>query len=111
MALSGGPRRLGAATRPNPPATPSRARVPGIFVNATRKIAKPQTRPNAPPYPPGGPQGAHTPPRDSSQLTSNGIDLFTPDGIYGAWGWRGLTAYTVGLAAEIPFMVLPDLGR
>jgi nucleobase:cation symporter-1, NCS1 family len=38
-------------------------------------------------------------------------DLFTPSGIYGAWAWRGLTAYAIGLAAEIPFMVLPDLGR
>uniref|UniRef100_A0AAU2ADX4 Cytosine permease n=1 Tax=Streptomyces sp. NBC_00093 TaxID=2975649 RepID=A0AAU2ADX4_9ACTN len=37
-------------------------------------------------------------------------DLFTPDGIYGAWSWRGLTAYAVGFAAEIPFMVLADLG-
>jgi NCS1 family nucleobase:cation symporter-1 len=36
-------------------------------------------------------------------------DLFIPDGIYGAWAWRGLTAYAVGFAAEIPFMVLPDL--
>jgi nucleobase:cation symporter-1, NCS1 family len=37
-------------------------------------------------------------------------DLFTPAGVYGAWSWRGLTAYGVGFAAEIPFMVLPDLG-
>ncbi|MEY9962653.1 NCS1 family nucleobase:cation symporter-1 [Streptacidiphilus sp. MAP12-16] len=37
-------------------------------------------------------------------------DLFTPSGVYGAWSWRGLTAYAVGFAAEIPFMVLPDLG-
>ena len=36
-------------------------------------------------------------------------DLFTPDGLYGAWGWRGLTAYAVGFAAEIPFMVLPGI--
>ncbi len=35
------------------------------------------------------------------------VDLFTPDGIYGAWAWRGLAAYAIGLAAEIPFMVLP----
>jgi nucleobase:cation symporter-1, NCS1 family len=34
-------------------------------------------------------------------------DLFTPDGIYGAWAWRGLTAFLVGIAAEIPFVVLP----
>jgi cytosine/uracil/thiamine/allantoin permease len=29
--------------------------------------------------------------------------------VYGAWGWRGLTAYLVGFAAEIPFMVLPPI--
>jgi nucleobase:cation symporter-1, NCS1 family len=34
-------------------------------------------------------------------------DLFTPTGIYGAWSWRGLTAFLVGIAAEIPFVVLP----
>jgi purine-cytosine permease-like protein len=37
-------------------------------------------------------------------------DLFTPDGIYGTWAWRGLTAYFAGFVCEIPFMVLPDLG-
>src|SRR3954462_2881790 len=37
-------------------------------------------------------------------------DLFNPRGIYGAWGVRGLTAYFVGFACEIPFKVLPDLG-
>ncbi len=37
-------------------------------------------------------------------------DLFKVDGIYGAWGRRGLIAYGVGFAAQIPFMVLPDLG-
>jgi len=31
-------------------------------------------------------------------------DLFTPKGIYGAWGWRGLTAYFVGLVLELPFI-------
>jgi nucleobase:cation symporter-1, NCS1 family len=36
-------------------------------------------------------------------------DLFTPRGIYGAWNWRGLTAYGVGFVAEIPFMVLPSI--
>jgi purine-cytosine permease-like protein len=36
-------------------------------------------------------------------------DIFRPDGVYGAWGWRGLTAYALGFAAEIPFMVLPPL--
>jgi len=37
-------------------------------------------------------------------------DLFTPRGIYGAWAWRGLAAYAAGFAAQVPFMVLPDLG-
>jgi purine-cytosine permease-like protein len=37
-------------------------------------------------------------------------DIFAPDGVYHRWGWRGLTAYAVGFAAEIPFMVLPPLG-
>ena len=36
-------------------------------------------------------------------------DIFRPDGVYGSWGWRGLTAYVIGFAAEIPFMVLPPL--
>jgi nucleobase:cation symporter-1, NCS1 family len=36
-------------------------------------------------------------------------DIFRPDGVYGAWGWRGLTAYVVGFVAEIPFMVLPPI--
>ena len=34
-------------------------------------------------------------------------DLFTPRGIYGAWSWRGIAAFVVGILAEIPFMVLP----
>jgi nucleobase:cation symporter-1, NCS1 family len=33
-------------------------------------------------------------------------DLFTPKGIYGRFGWRGLTAFFIGFCAEIPFMVL-----
>lgn len=33
-------------------------------------------------------------------------DLFTPDGIYGSWGRRGLISYFVGLASMIPFVVL-----
>src|SRR4051795_3334651 len=37
-------------------------------------------------------------------------DLFKVDGIYGAWGRRGLIAYGAGFLAEIPFMILPDLG-
>jgi purine-cytosine permease-like protein len=36
-------------------------------------------------------------------------DIFRPDGVYGSWGWRGLTAYAAGFAAEIPFMVLPPI--
>ena len=36
-------------------------------------------------------------------------DIFRPDGVYGAWGWRGLTAYAAGFIAEIPFMVLPPI--
>ena len=35
--------------------------------------------------------------------------LFRLDGIYGAWGWRGLAAYAVGMIAMVPFMVLPGL--
>jgi NCS1 family nucleobase:cation symporter-1 len=36
-------------------------------------------------------------------------DIFRPDGAYGVWGWRGLTAYFAGFVAEIPFMVLPPI--
>jgi purine-cytosine permease-like protein len=36
-------------------------------------------------------------------------DLFRPDGIYGAWGVRGLTAYALGFAASIPFFVVPNV--
>jgi purine-cytosine permease-like protein len=36
-------------------------------------------------------------------------DLFTPAGIYGAWGRQGLSAYGVGFAASLPFCVLPGL--
>src|SRR3954452_5265171 len=35
-------------------------------------------------------------------------ELFNPRGIYGAWGARGLIAYGVGFACEIPFMVLTE---
>ncbi len=31
-------------------------------------------------------------------------ELFKPHGLYGAWSWRGLTAYTIGFLAMIPFM-------
>ncbi len=37
-------------------------------------------------------------------------ELFKRNGIYGTWGARGLIAYGLGFACEIPFMVLPDLG-
>jgi purine-cytosine permease-like protein len=36
-------------------------------------------------------------------------DLFTPSGIYGAWGRQGLCAYGVGCLASLPFCVLPGL--
>jgi nucleobase:cation symporter-1, NCS1 family len=36
-------------------------------------------------------------------------ELFKPDGIYGRWNWRGLSAFGAGFAASIPFMYLPDL--
>jgi purine-cytosine permease-like protein len=35
--------------------------------------------------------------------------LFRPDGIYGAWGTRGLAAYALGFLATLPFFVLPDV--
>jgi nucleobase:cation symporter-1, NCS1 family len=37
------------------------------------------------------------------------IDIFKPNGIYGVWSYRGLVAYAIGFAAEIPFMVLLNL--
>jgi nucleobase:cation symporter-1, NCS1 family len=36
-------------------------------------------------------------------------DIFRRDGVYGAWGWRGLVAYGAGFLAEVPFMVLPPI--
>jgi nucleobase:cation symporter-1, NCS1 family len=36
-------------------------------------------------------------------------DLFTPHGIYGAWGGRGLLAYAIGFVASIPFFVVPNV--
>jgi nucleobase:cation symporter-1, NCS1 family len=36
-------------------------------------------------------------------------DLFRPNGIYGVWAWRGLTAYAVGFIFEIPFMYIYNL--
>src|SRR5215472_2831497 len=37
-------------------------------------------------------------------------DIFRLDGVYHRWGWRGLTAYFTGFAAEIPFMVILPIG-
>ena len=36
-------------------------------------------------------------------------DFFTPSGIYGRWGVRGIVAYLVGIAVEIPFMSIPNI--
>jgi len=36
-------------------------------------------------------------------------DLFTPHGLYGAWGARGLIAYAIGFTASIPFFVVPNV--
>ena len=33
-------------------------------------------------------------------------DLFTPNGVYGAWARRGIVAYLIGIAVELPFLVL-----
>lgn len=35
--------------------------------------------------------------------------LFVPEGIYGTWGARGLSAYVIGFAATVPFFVLPEV--
>jgi nucleobase:cation symporter-1, NCS1 family len=35
--------------------------------------------------------------------------LFTPRGIYGSWGIRGLISYAIGFASTIPFFVLPGV--
>lgn len=32
-------------------------------------------------------------------------EIFVPGGVYGTWGWRGLTAYLVGIVAMVPFVV------
>lgn len=37
------------------------------------------------------------------------LDLFTPRGVYGAWGARGLFAYAVGFFASLPFFVVPNV--
>jgi purine-cytosine permease-like protein len=30
-------------------------------------------------------------------------EIFNPYGMYGRWGWRGVTAYVVGFGAMVPF--------
>ena len=34
------------------------------------------------------------------------LDLFSPNGIYGAWDWRGISAYLIGFLASVPFFNL-----
>jgi nucleobase:cation symporter-1, NCS1 family len=34
-------------------------------------------------------------------------EIFKPDGIYRRWGWRGITAYLIGLAVMVPFFSTP----
>jgi NCS1 family nucleobase:cation symporter-1 len=36
-------------------------------------------------------------------------DLLKPNGVYGLWNMRGLTAYALGFIASIPFFVVPGL--
>ena len=36
-------------------------------------------------------------------------EIFNPRGIYGRWGWRGITAYLVGFVAMIPFFSVGTL--
>jgi nucleobase:cation symporter-1, NCS1 family len=36
-------------------------------------------------------------------------ELFVPDGLYGTWAWRGITAFLVGFAVSLPFWVLPGI--
>ena len=31
-------------------------------------------------------------------------EIFNPHGMYGRWGWRGITSYLVGFAAMLPFL-------
>lgn len=35
-------------------------------------------------------------------------EIFNPNGLYGRWNWRGLTAYVVGFASMIPFFSTPS---
>ena len=36
-------------------------------------------------------------------------EIFNPRGIYGRWGWRGITAYVIGFAAMVPFFSVGTL--
>lgn len=36
-------------------------------------------------------------------------DLFSSDGVYGNWGWRGLIAYAVGFLISVPFFNLAGI--
>ena len=36
-------------------------------------------------------------------------EIFNPHGLYGRWGWRGITAYLVGFAAMVPFFSVGTL--
>lgn len=36
-------------------------------------------------------------------------DFFSPSGIYGAWGWRGIAAYIIGFIASVPFFNLAGI--
>jgi purine-cytosine permease-like protein len=35
-------------------------------------------------------------------------EIFSPRGIYGRWGWRGVVAYAIGFGAMVPFFSTPD---
>ncbi|HEY5985596.1 MAG TPA: cytosine permease [Streptosporangiaceae bacterium] len=35
-------------------------------------------------------------------------EIFNPRGIYGRWGWRGITAYVVAFGAMVPFFSTPS---
>src|SRR5215210_4655004 len=36
-------------------------------------------------------------------------ELFVVDGLYGTWGWRGISAFLLGFVASVPFWVLPGI--
>jgi nucleobase:cation symporter-1, NCS1 family len=36
-------------------------------------------------------------------------EIFNPQGMYGRWNWRGLSAYAVGFVAMVPFFDVPGL--